>query len=339
MKSEIDWKSLGFGYMDTNAHIAYTWKDGKWNEGELVESPFLNIHIAATALHYGQAAFEGMKAFTCKDGKVRVFRLEENAKRLQNSARRVFMPEVPTEMFAEAVERVIKVNKEFVPPYGTGGSLYIRPLLIGSGAEVGVKPSQEYKFLIMVMPVGPYYKDGLQPVPALIQDEYDRAAPQGVGDIKVAGNYAAGLYAQSKAKEKGFPIALYLDAKEHKYVDEFGTSNFVGITKDGNYVTPDSQSVLPSITNKSLQQIAKDLGMGVEVRPVPYEELKEFAEIGACGTAVVLTPIESIYRNDDEINVPALDENSMLLKLYNRIQAIQYGEVEDTHGWMTEINC
>lgn len=338
MKKEIDWKSLGFSYMDTDAHIAYTWKDGKWDEGTLVESPYFNIHIAATALHYGQAAFEGLKAFTCKDDKVRVFRLDENAKRLQKSADRVFMPEIPSELFADAVDRVIKANKAYVPPYGTGGSLYIRPLLFGSGAEIGVKPAAEYKFLVMVMPVGPYYKDGLQPVPALIQDEFDRAAPQGVGDVKVAGNYAAGLYAQSNAKAKGFPIALYLDAKEHKYVDEFGTSNFVAINADNNYVTPGSKSVLPSITNMSLQQIAKDLGMGVEVRPVAYSELKEFVEIGACGTAVVLTPIESITRGDDEIVVPVLTADSTLLKLYNRIQSIQYGEVEDTHNWMTEIS-
>ena len=338
MKKEIDWSNLGFGYMQTKSHIAYTWKDGEWDEGKLVESPYLNIHIAATSLHYGQAAFEGLKAFTCKDGKVRVFRMEENAKRLQRSAERSFMAPVPTEMFNNAVQRVIADNKDYVPPYGTGGSLYIRPLLIGSGAEMGVKPSIEYTFIVMVMPVGPYYTNGLTPVKALIQDEYDRAAPQGVGDIKLAGNYAAGMYAQAKAKAKGYPIALYLDAKEHNYIDEFGTSNFVGIKADGTYVTPNSQSVLPSITNKSLQQIAKDLGYNVEVRPVAYSELGDFAEIGACGTAVVITPIESIDRNDDHIQVPTFNkETSVLSKLYNQIQAIQYGEVEDTHNWMTEI--
>jgi branched-chain amino acid aminotransferase len=338
MTKEIDWKNLGFGYMQTKSHIVYTWKNGSWNQGELVQSPYLNIHIASTSLHYGQAAFEGLKAFTCKDGKVRVFRMEENAKRLQRSAERTFMPEVPTEMFSEAVQRVIADNQAYIPPYGTGGSLYIRPLLIGSGAEMGVKPSVEYTFIVMVMPVGPYYTNGLTPVKALIQDQYDRAAPQGVGDIKVAGNYAAGLYAQAKAQAKGYPIALYLDAKEHNYIDEFGTSNFVGIKTDGTYVTPKSHSVLPSITNKSLQQIAEDLGYKVDVRPVPYSELTEFAEIGACGTAVVITLIESIDRNDDHIAVPAFDqEQSVLSKLYNRIQAIQYGEVEDLHNWMTEV--
>ncbi len=336
MTKTIDWDKLGFEYQATNSHIIFNWKDGKWDEGTLVKEPYLNIHIAATSLHYGQAAFEGMKAFNCKDGKTRVFRLEENAKRLQETSRRIFLPEVSTEMFEDAVKRVINDNSEFVPPYGTGGSLYIRPLLIGTGAQIGVGPGDQYSFIIFVMPVGAYYKNGLQAIPALIQDEFDRAAPNGVGHVKVAGNYAASLYAQSKAKAKGFPISLYLDAKEHKYVDEFGTSNFIGITDNNEYITPDSSSVLPSITNKSLQQVAKDFGMNVVKRKIAYEELSQFSEVGACGTAVVITPISSIYRNEDEILVKD-PEFPVLKKLYQGIQAIQYGEAPDTHNWMTEV--
>ncbi|MGL4854196.1 MAG: aminotransferase class IV, partial [Lentisphaeria bacterium] len=219
MSGQIDWNNLGFGYMTTNCHIIYKWSDGQWDTGNLVREPYVNLHIAATSLHYGQAGFEGLKAFTCKDGKVRVFRGEANAQRLQKTADRALMPQVSTEMFMSAVNRVIQANQEFVPPYGTGGSLYIRPLLIGSGAEIGVKPAEEYIFLVLVTPVGKYYKNGLMGVDCLIQDEYDRAAPQGVGSVKLAGNYAAGLYPQTVAKKRGFPIPLYLDAREHKYID------------------------------------------------------------------------------------------------------------------------
>ena len=334
---DIDWASLGFRYMDTRSHIRYTWRNGAWDEGVLETSPYFPIHIAASALHYGQAAFEGMKVFRRKDGKVSAFRPQANAARLARTARRIVMAPITPEMFLEALTRVVKDNLDYIPPYGTGGSLYIRPLLIGSGPQIGVAPAEEYTFIILVMPVGPYYKGGLKPVRATIIDEYDRAAPHGTGDIKVAGNYAASLFAHQQAKHAGFPVELYLDAKTHKYVEEFATSNFIGIKK-GVYVTPDSCSVLPSVTNNTLKQIAVDLGMPVETRPVPYEELAEFDEIGACGTAVVVTPISEIVRGKDTIKIPTGDSCGPVLdKLYHQVQGIQYGELPDEHGWCYEI--
>lgn len=335
----IDWENLGFSYMDTHCHIRYTWRDGKWDAGEMHDSPEMGIHIAAGCLHYGQAAFEGLKAFRCKDGKVRVFRPQENVRRMAMTSDRTCMPEVQEEMFLDAMERVVKANADYIPPYGTGGSLYIRPLLIGSGIQIGIAPSPEYTFLILVIPVGAYYKGGLKPVKAVIFDDYDRAAPQGVGGIKVAGNYAASLYAHEQAKKAGFAVELYLDAKEHKYVEEFATSNFVGVTKDGAYVTPESSSILPSITNLTLMDLALEMGMDVQVRPVLFDEIKDFAEIGACGTAVVVTPVNEITRGEKVIKVGSQDGcGPVLQKLYNKVQMIQYGEAPDEHGWCYEVS-
>lgn len=336
---DIDWSKLGFSYMPTRCHIRYVWKGGVWSVGELVESPVIEMSIAASCLHYGQAAFEGLKAFRCKDGKVRVFRARANGERMFRTALRSCMAPPPVELFEEAVRRVVKANEDYVPPYGTGGSLYIRPLLIGTGPQIGVAPADEYTFLVMVMPVGAYYKGGIKPVRAVIFDEYDRAAPNGMGAVKMAGNYAASLYAHEKAKKMGFPVELYLDAKTHTCIEEFATSNFIGITKDGTYVTVESPSVLPSVTNLSLQQIAADLGMKVEVREIPYGELSTFAEIGACGTAVVVTPVCEVVRGDDVVRIGSPDEcGPVLLSLYKEMQAIQYGEKEDVHGWCTGID-
>ena len=334
----IDWKSLGFGFTDVNCHIRYVWKDGKWGEGEFVKDPTITMHIGASCLHYGQECFEGMKAFCQKDGRVVLFRPEENARRMMRTAQRTVMPPVPVEMFVEAAEKVVKANIEYVPPYGTGGSMYIRPLLIGTGPQIGVAPANEYTFIMMVMPVGAYYKGGLKPVRAVILDDWDRAAPHGLGDVKVGGNYAASLYAHEKAKKEGWPVELYLDAKEHKYVEEFSTSNFLGIKADGTYVTPDSRSVLPSITNLSLKQCAADLGWKVECRQSPYEEIKEFAEVAACGTAVVVTPVWEITRGSDVIKISEPDEvGPRLQKLFDTVQGIQYGLLPDTHGWCHEV--
>ena len=338
MNNDINWQKLGFNYRDTNSHIRFVWRNGEWDEGQLCEDPHFNIHISATALHYGQAAFEGLKAFRCAEGQVRVFRPNMNARRLQNTAHRVRMPRVPEPMFLSAIKRVIADNQEFIPPYGSGGALYIRPLLFGSGAQIGIHPANEYVFLILVLPVGPYYEGGLQPVRAAVLDDYDRAAPHGVGHIKVAGNYAASLEPHMVAKEKGFQVELYLDAREHKYVEEFGTSNFVGIKGDHTFVTPESASILQSATNDSLQKIARDEGMIVEKRAVPYTELRDFDEIGACGTAVVVTPVNEIVRGDELINVgPENGCGPVLQKLYNRVTAIQYGEEEDKFGWTYEV--
>ena len=334
----IDWSSLGFKYMDTHCHIRYVWRDGKWDAGELVKEPYLNMHIAASCLHYGQEAFEGLKAFRGENGKVRIFRPQANGERMFNTARRTCMAQVPVEMFTDAVKRVVKANEDFVPPYGTGGSMYIRPLLIGTGAQIGVAPANEYTFIVMVMPVGPYYKGGLKPVRALIVDDWDRAAPNGMGDVKVGGNYAASLYAHESAKRAGYPVELYLDAKTHTCVEEFATSNFIGITKDGTYVTPDSSSVLPSVTNNTLKQIAADLGMKVEVRPIPFEEIETFAEVAACGTAVVVTPVCEITRGDTVIKISDPDGcGPVLQKLYDTVQGIQYGLLPDPHGWCVDV--
>jgi branched-chain amino acid aminotransferase len=334
----IDWNSLTFKYMDARCHLRSVWRDGAWSAFEFVEEPYLKMHIAASCLHYGQEAFEGLKAFGCKDGKVRIFRPQANGERMFNTARRACMAQVPVDMFVDAVKQVVKANEDFVPPYGTGGSMYIRPLLIGTGPQIGVAPADEYTFVVMVMPVGPYYKGGLKPVRALIVDDWDRAAPQGMGDVKVGGNYAASLYAHESAKHAGYPVELYLDAKTHTFIEEFATSNFIGITKDGTYVTPDSRSVLPSVTNNTLKQIAADLGLKVKVRPVPFEEIETFAEIAACGTAVVVTPVCEITRGNKVIKTGDPDGcGAVLQKLYDTVQGIQYGLLPDTHGWCVEV--
>lgn len=335
---KIDWSSLGFQYLDTNCHIRHVWRDGRWGDGELVGEPYLRLHIAATALHYGQAVFEGLKAFAWRDGSVRLFRPQANARRLAAGARRLRMPEVPESLFLEAVCRVVNANREFVPPYGSGGSLYVRPLLIGTGAQIGVNPAREYAFLVLVTPVGAYYKGGLTPVRAVVLDDYDRAAPLGVGHIKAAGNYAASLEPHHVAHEKGFPVELYLDCREHRYIEEFGTSNFIAITRDGKYLTPRSGSILGSITNDGLQTLAREMGLGVDVRPVEFEELPGLAEVAACGTAVVITPVNEIVRGDRVIRVgPREGCGPVLEKLYRRYTSLQVGDAPDVYGWTLPV--
>jgi len=335
----FDWKCLPFGYIKTDFNVRSRYKDGKWGKLEVSSSEYIDIHIAATGLHYGQEAFEGLKAYMGKDGKIRLFRWDENAKRLMLSADGVRMEKVPTEMFREALFQVVKLNKKFVPPYGSGASLYIRPLLYGSGAEVGVKPAAEYTFLIFVTPVGPYFKGGVKPVNMMICRDVDRAAPLGTGTFKVGGNYAASLRALMKAKEDGFASTIFLDAREKKYIDECGPANFFGI-KDNTYITPKSESILNSITNMSLIKIAESLGMKTERRRVPVEELSTFAEAGACGTAAVISPIGKIV--DPERNVIyeyCKDGNPgpSTMKLYNKLVAIQNGDEKDEFGWMTIV--
>ena len=259
---EIDWANLPFGYMKTDYNVRCYYRDGKWGELELCSEETLNIHMAATCLHYGQEAFEGLKAFRGKDGKVRVFRPQANAERLQSTCRGILMPELPTELFCEAVRKVVKANERFIPPYESGAALYIRPLLIGTGAQVGVHPASEYLFVIFVTPVGPYFKGGFATNSYVIIREFDRAAPLGTGTYKVGGNYAASLRANKMAHDAGYACEFYLDAKEKKYIDECGAANFFGI-KDNTYVTPLSTSILPSITNKSLMQLAEDMGLKV----------------------------------------------------------------------------
>ncbi len=334
----INWKKLGFVYRRTKCHIRYVYRDGEWDGGRLEESETIPLHVAATALHYGQAAFEGLKAFRCRDGRVRIFRPEMNAARMVDTARRICMAPVDEPMFMEAVRRVIKANLEYVPPYGTGGALYIRPLLFGSGPQIGVTPAVEYTFIVMVMPVGSYYRGGLKPMRAVVYDEYDRSAPLGLGNVKVGGNYAAAMAPHELARREGIPSVLFLDAREHKYIDEFGTSNFIALTHDNKYVTPDSHSILPSVTNKCLQRLAKELGMTVERRPVEFEEIPQFATVAACGTAVVITPVNEITRGQTVYRIgPERGCLPILQKLYDRITAIQTGDGPDDHGWMKEV--
>jgi len=337
---QIDWSNLGFGYMKTDYNVRCNYANGAWGELEVTESEHLNLHMAATCLHYGQEAFEGLKAFKGKDGKIRIFRLDENAKRLQSSCDGILMAELPTEMFKEAVLKVVKLNERFVPPYESGASLYIRPFLFGTSAQVGVKPAREYLFIVFVTPVGPYFKGGFQTTPYAIMRQYDRSAPLGTGIYKVGGNYAASLVAGEKAHDLGYSAVFYLDAKEKKYIDECGAANFFGI-KNNTYVTPKSTSILPSITNKSLMVLAEDLGMKVERRQIPVEELATFEEAGACGTAAVISPILRIDDIDENITYnfsPDGKPGVMCEKLYTKLRAIQYGDEPDTHGWVTIVD-
>mmetsp|Transcript_31177 Transcript_31177/g.71346 ORF Transcript_31177/g.71346 Transcript_31177/m.71346 type:complete len:350 (+) Transcript_31177:86-1135(+) len=342
--ADLPWEDLGFELRTTKSHLRMFYKDGKWGEAELVESPYLNLHIGATALHYGQSCFEGLKAFAHEDGSVNMFRPDENAKRIKRSAERVMMPEIPIDMFVKACNDVVKDNIAYVPPYGSGGALYLRPLLFGSGPRIGLQPADEYTFIILVIPVGDYYKGGLaKPVDGLIVDDFDRAAPKGVGAAKVAGNYAADLIPNMEAKKKGFPICLYLDAATHTLVEEFSTSNFIGIDNERKrYITPASPSILPSITNKSLQTIAKDMGMAVEQRNVAVEELAEFDEVLACGTAVVIIPIGSLTRfcqSGEEMDRFKFSEDigETTRKLYDQLRSVQNGDVEDKHNWNFKV--
>lgn len=335
----INWSNLSFGYMKTDANVRTHYSNGQWSKPEVETSEFLNIHMAATCLHYGQEAFEGMKAFRGKDNKIRLFRMRENALRLQRSCQGIMMAELPVEIFEECIFKVIKENERFVPPYESGASLYIRPLLFGTSAQVGVKPAEEYTFLVFVTPVGPYFKEGFKPTPMAIMREYDRAAPLGTGTYKVGGNYAASMQSGVKAAKLGYSAVVYLDAKEKKYIDECGPANFFGI-KDNTYITPKSPSILPSITNKSLIQLAEDMGMKVERRPVPVEELATFEEAGACGTAAVISPILRIDDLDaDKTYQFCKDGNPgpISKKLYDRLRAIQYGDEPDVHGWVTIV--
>lgn len=332
----IDWGTLPFGYFKTDFNIRTTHKNGKWSEPEVNESEFIPVHMAATGLHYGQEAFEGLKAYRGVDGKVRLFRWWENAKRMRSSAQGIMMAEVPDELFGEIVKKTVKLNAKYIPPYGTGATLYIRPLLFGLGAQVGVKPSQEYMFVVFVTPVGPYFKEGFKPVAIELVRDYDRAAPLGTGHIKVGGNYAASMRPANRAHQEGYASVLFLDALEKKYIDEAGPANFFGI-KDNTYITPQSKSILPSITNMSLEQIAKDLGLNVERRRIPIEELSTFEEAGACGTAAIISPIRKIVDRDSGRTFEYGDEaGPVTKKLYKTLRGIQEGEIEDKHGW-TEV--
>jgi branched-chain amino acid aminotransferase len=335
----INWSDLTFGYMKTDYNVRACYREGKWSELEVSDSEYIPLHIAATCLHYGQEAFEGLKAFKGKDGKIRIFRMRENALRMQSSAQGIRMAEVPVDLFEKAVVEAVKRNERFVPPYESGASLYIRPLLIGTSAQVGVKPADEYLFILFVTPVGPYFKEGFKTTPVGIYREYDRAAPHGTGTYKVGGNYAASLVAGEIAHAAGYSAVLYLDAKEKKYIDECGPANFFGI-KNNTYITPASHSILPSITNKSLIQLAEEIGMKVERRQVPLEELSTFEEAGMCGTAAVISPIQrvdDVEKKQSYIFSRDGKPGPVCEKLYYKLRAIQYGDELDKYGWVTVL--
>lgn len=331
--NNINWSKLPFGYIKTDYNVRCYFRNGKWGELEISSSEYIPMHIAATSLHYGQESFEGLKAFTGKDGKIRLFRWKENAKRMQDSANGILMAPPPIELFQEMIYKVIKMNKRFVPPYGTGASLYIRPLQIGTGAQVGVKPANEYMLMMFVSPVGPYFKEGFSPVSMLITREFDRAAPLGTGHYKVGGNYAASLTSMKKAHALGYANVLYLDAKEKKYIDECGPANFFGI-KNNTYITPKSNSILPSITNRSLITLAEDFGYKTERRIVDVNELATFDEVGACGTAAVISPINKITDEENGKIYKYKAPGPVSKLLYEKLVAIQNGDAEDKFGWV-----
>lgn len=334
----LDWKNLGFQYLPTHGFVQADFADGKWGPLKLKTEPYISMHIAANCLHYGQACFEGLKAFRTRAGRIALFRPERNGERLRLSADRICMEAPTVEMFVEACRMATEINREFVPPHGTGASLYLRPFLIGTEPTVGIKASSTYSFIVLVTPVGPYYKDGFSPVEALVMEEYDRAAPNGTGRAKMAGNYAASLKPGQEAKKKGYPIVLFADPREHKYVDEFGTSNFIGITAAREYKTPESPSILQSITNESLQVLAQDMDLKVVRAPIALDSLEQFSEVGACGTAAVITPIHAIQYRDRKLTFGRPDKaGETLTRLYETLQGIQYGEIEDKHQWLRNI--
>jgi branched-chain amino acid aminotransferase len=337
-KADLKWGELPFDYIRTDCHLEYYYRDGKWDAGTVVEDDRVSISIASTCLHYGQECFEGMKVYEAKDGRALAFRPEENARRMARTTDKIMMVAPPVELFVDAVERVVKLNRRFIPPYGSGASLYLRPLLIGVTGTVGIKPSREYLFLVFATPVGPYFRTGLKPVKVWVEEEVDRAAPNGVGDAKTGGNYAAGMRATFRARDRGFSEVLFLDARNKTYVDESSSSNFFAITKDGTYVTPKSPSILASITNRSLMDLARDMKIRVEHRPVEVAELASFVEAGLIGTAMIITPISAIQHRNRLIQYGSPNEvGPVSLKLRNALLSLQMGDAPDEHGWAHEI--
>lgn len=335
---DINWNELGFDYIKTDFRYISVWKNGSWDDGKLVEDNMLTISEGSPALHYGQQCFEGLKCYRRKDGKIQLFRPDQNAKRLNNSCRRLLMPDIPEEKFISACIQVAKANEAYVAPYGTGATLYIRPFIIGVGDNIGVKPADEYIFCVFCCPVGPYFKGGVTPVNFTISD-YDRAAPYGTGAAKVGGNYAASLLPHENSAKRGFADCIYLDPATHTKIEEVGAANFFGITKDNKFVTPKSPSILPSITKYSLLHIAKEyLEMEVEERDVYIDKIDEFGEAGACGTAAVITPIGGIeYNNKLHVFYSETKVGPVTEKLYNTLYGIQFGDVKAPEGWIVEV--
>lgn len=345
MEKEIDFQHLGFRYTETDYIVRSDYHDGKWSPLYATQDKTINLHVAATCLHYGQEAFEGLKVFRGVDGQVRVFRMEDNAIRLQQSAKGLYMAQVPVEMFCEAIKLAVQKNWDYVPPYESGATLYCRPLLLGTSARLGVSTGADYTFLVMVSPVGPYYPAGFAGTPFIIDRKVDRAAPLGTGQFKAGGNYAASFRATEVAHQQGLSC-IFLDAKHKRFIDECGAANFFGIlpSKTGSvigsrYITPRSTSILPSITNRSLMTLARNLGLRVEQRRVPVEELAMFSECGACGTAAVISPISKVIDPDkNQIYTFGTEPGPVCRTLYQALQDLQYGRAQDPLNWCTVID-
>lgn len=338
-KKNLDWSSLGFGYIQTDKRYVSNYKNGSWDEGTLTSDATITISECAGVLQYAQTVFEGMKAYTTEKGQIVVFRPDLNAERMVNSAKRLEMPPFPQDRFVDAVKQVVKANEGYVPPYGSGATLYIRPYMFGSDAVIGVKPANEYQFRIFCTPVGPYFKGGAKPITIRVSD-YDRAAPNGTGHIKAGLNYAMSLHAIVEAHEQGYAENMYLDSATRTKVEETGGANFLFVTKDGKVVTPKSSTILPSITRRSLVYVAKEyLGLEVEERPVYFDEVKDFAECGLCGTAAVISPVGKIVDHGKEIRLPSgMDEmGPVTKKLYETLTGIQMGRIEAPKGWIQVI--
>lgn len=338
-KKDINWSELGFGYIKTDKRFVSEFKDGKWDEGVLTEDDKVVINECAGVLQYAQTVFEGLKAYTTKDGRIVCFRPDLNAKRMADSAKRLEMPVFPEDRFVEAVVETIRANSDYVPPYGSGATLYVRPYMFGTNPVIGVKPADEYQMRIFCTPVGPYFKGGAKPITIKVSD-FDRAAPRGTGNIKAGLNYAMSLHAIVTAHQEGFSENMYLDAATRTKVEETGGANFLFITRDGKVVTPKSDSILPSITRRSLMVVAeKYLGLEVEHREVYFDELKDFAECGLCGTAAVISPVGKIVNHGEEICFPSGMEEMgpVTRKLYETLTGIQMGEIEAPEGWIKTI--
>ncbi|MBD5545628.1 MAG: branched-chain amino acid aminotransferase [Lachnospiraceae bacterium] len=340
-KKNIDWENLGFGYIETEQRYVSNYKDGAWDEGMLTKDANVVISECACVLQYAQTIFEGMKAYTTEKGEIVVFRPDLNAKRMIDSARRLEMPVFPEDRFVDAVVKVVEANKAYVPPYGSGATLYLRPYMFGSNAVIGVKPADEYQFRVFATPVGPYFKGGVKPLTICVSD-FDRAAPQGTGNIKAGLNYAMSLHAIVTAHHNGFDENMYLDAATRTKVEETGGANFLFVTKDGKVVTPKSNSILPSITRRSLMTVAKDyLGLEVEEREVYFDEIKDFAECGLCGTAAVISPVGKIVDHGKEICFPSgmNQMGEVTKKLYDTLTGIQMGRIEAPEGWIKVVEA
>lgn len=339
MSADLDWGNLSFGYIKTPYRYVSEFKDGKWDEGKLTGDDKIVLSECAGVLQYAQTCFEGLKAYTTADGRIVTFRPDLNAERMENSAARLEMPVFPKERFLEAVGKVVAANRDYVPPYGSGATLYIRPFMFGSSEVIGVKPAKDYQFRMFVTPVGPYFKEGVNPIVIRVSD-FDRAAPRGTGHIKAGLNYAMSLHAIVDAHKNGFEENMYLDPGTRTYVEETGGANFIFVTKDNIVVTPLSDSILPSITRRSICYVAEHyLGLKVEHRKVRFDEVKDFAECGLCGTAAVISPVGKIFDHGREIDMPSGMEKMgpVTQKLYDTLTGIQMGTIEAPDGWIREI--